>query len=266
MKFKIILFTLSLMALSSCSSSDDNNSGNNQPPVDDGIAKFYLPLDDNKTWTYKVITTLANEDPVTTEDNLSVKGDVNIGGKTYKKFETTAQPNGFFSSILNGNGAKIEENTTKVSGKLVLSFLGTNLEFPVSDFVIVKKIGNNGDVLSTASGNFNQTVSDVALKFEYTVKSMYDGSLDSYTSDGTAYSDLRKTKIIINLKATTVTGNFEIAKPQDVLVSNLYYSNTVGMVEATTNINYKLESIQGISFGDIPSTGSQNQKEFLVKK
>lgn len=266
MKFKLSYFVLFSIALFSCSSSDSNDPENKPPLVEDGVAKFYLPLDEGKTWTYKVQTTVPPAtDPKITEDNLSTKGSIDIDGVSYKKFETTSLPNGFFSAVLNGNGAKVESNTTKVSGKLSLNLFGTVLEFPISNFIIVKKTEYEGAVLSSNSGSFNQTVSNVALKFEYTVKSIHGGSLNEYTSDGNSYTDIRKTKIVINLKVTTVTANFELIKPQDVLESTLYFSNTVGMIEGTTNIKYNLESIPGITL-EIPSTGSQNQKEFLVKK
>ncbi len=263
MKFKIFFISLVATIFGSCSKSDNTNT--TPPLVDDGVAKFYLPLEEGKAWAYTVKSG-TNPD---TQDDLSVKGSETVGGVEYKKFQTTAIPNGFFSSNLNGNKARNESNTVKLIGNLTFTLIENqeSLSFPISDFILVKKLANQGDVLSApAASSFVKTISGYDLKFDYTIKSIFDGSLPSITSNGNTYNDIKKTKLILNLKITVNSGILQgsvVMKPQDVLVSTQTYSNNVGMIETNTDINYTLEDIPGIT---IPKTGKQNQKEFLVKK
>jgi len=103
------------------------------------------------------------------------------------------------------------------------------------------------------------------------VKSVADGSQSSLTSNGNTYSDITKTKVILNLKITTeqtITGfpnpiEIPIMAAQDVLVSTQYYSKNIGMVYNQTNISYTLNTLPPQFQLPIPSSGSQTQEEFL---
>ena len=252
------LIVLSLL-LASCSTSTDVSSTD-----DNGPATLFFPLTNANWWTYKVQT----QAPLFTRDSLYVKSDTVIGGLAYKKLKTKFAPNGFFSSTMNNNGIRIEGSKLKLSGSIeVAAGLPSPILFSVADFIIFKENANPNDVLSSTSGSFQQTVQGYPLTFSYTLSSYCDGSLANFTTTtNKTYVDLKKSKIVLNLKITyTIPGlglSATLLQPQDVIVSTQYYARNKGMVYANTDINYTLTTVPNLTL-PIPSTGNQNQKEFL---
>jgi uncharacterized membrane protein len=139
--------------------------------------------------------------------------------------------------------------------------------------VIFNEAATNNQQLSSVSGTINQNVGNYPLVIDYTLKSIAIESLPTYTSNGRVYSDVKRVKTILNAKITTTTTVVilgvptpfvvTILSPQDVVVSNQYYSKNIGMVYTNTLINYQLNSLPGGISLPIPSSGSQSQEEFL---
>lgn len=259
----ITLFALlAFVGFSSCSSDDDSNS--NPDPVDE--VTNYLPLTTSNYWTYDVTT-----EGVSNRDSLYSSNDTLIAGVTHKKFKTLAAiPNGFYSTSLRNNGLRVDGKTVKMSGAATFDYgLGTPINIAVSNFVILKESATVNEQLSAVSGTFSQTIEGYPLDFTYTLKSVGDGELASYTSPNLdVYENVLKTKVILNLKITSTQtiGGFPITvtvlAPQDVVTSTQYYAKGIGMVYTNTNITYNLQEIPGVTF-PFPSSGSQNQQEFL---
>jgi hypothetical protein len=260
MKSKILaLFSLSILFLS-CSS--DNSSGN-----DTGITSTSFPLSTGNYWTYDVYNQATTNTPESFgRDSLYVPNDTIIGGITYKKMKTLNLASGFYSGTLANNGVRIDGSKVRVSGSLAFNAgLPTSLAFSVSDFIILKEGASVGEELSSTSGSFEQTFDTYPLTFTYTLKSVSDGSLSSYSSNGTSYTDITKTKVILNLKITTTIAGIPITvmPSQDVLVSNQFYSKNIGLVYNKTVINYNLSQLPSQVQLPIPQSGSQTQEEFL---
>ena len=259
MKSNLLFFCLFLMFLTSCTSSVDVPGSDDNGPVTN-----YFPLTNGNWWAYK-IQTIA---PAFTRDSLFVKADTIISGVTFKKMNTRFAPNGFFSSTMRNNGVRVNGSSLKLSGTVAVSFgLPAPILFSVSDFTIFKENALLNDLLSTSSGSFQQTIQGYPLTFTYVLNSYFDGSLANFTTTtNKSYVDLKKTKVVLNLKiAYTLPGlglTAVLLQPQDVVVSTQYYAKSKGMVYANTDITYTLSSVPGITL-PIPSSGSQNQKEFL---
>lgn len=259
MKSKLLLL-LSLSIFTLSCNSDDSSSENN------GETATSLPILMGNNWTYDVFNhETANTPESFAEDKVFVANDTLINGVTFKKMKTLTAANGFFSGTLKNNGMRIDGNKIRISGSVNFSAgLPTSLGFSVSDFIVLKENGATGEQLSSTNGSFTQEYDGIPLTFEYTLKSVADGSQSSLTSEGTTYSNITKTKVILNLKITASFSGFPITimPAQDVLTSIQYYSKNIGMVYNLTTITYSLNNNLPITL-PIPQSGSQVQEEFL---
>lgn len=257
----LILLSFSILFLS-CSSSDDSSDDNNN-----GETATSFPLNTGNYWTYDVYNQASANTPESFgRDSLYIPNDTIISGITYKKMKTLNLATGFFSGALANNGVRIDGNKVKVSGSLAFSTgLPTPISFSVADFIILKQSATAGETLSTTNGSFEQTFESFPLTFEYSLKSITDGFLTSYTSNGTTYTDVTKTKIILNLKITTTYASIPITvmPAQDVLISTQYYSKNIGLVYNNTAITYTLNQLPPNFQFPIPQSGNQTQEEFL---
>lgn len=258
MKFKIVFSLIIVAFLSACSS--DNSSGNSN------VSGNYLPLTTGNYWNYNA------EGQTTGSDSLYVANDTLINSNSYKKMKTNLAATGFFSNALRNNGLKNNGDLVQLSGDLGFD-LGLNLpiNLAVSNFVILKSNASANEQLSITNGTFTQDFATYPLTITYSLKSVSDGSLPTFTSpDGTTYNDIIKSKIILNLKVTTTTVipgtsfpfTLTILDSQDVVAATQYYSKNIGMVYNKTAINYNLNA-QAASLLQIPANGSQTQEEFL---
>lgn len=262
MKFKLITLFAAFTFLFSCSS--DSNGDDNIP-----IEINYIPLTNGNFWTYNVTTNAQ-----TLRDSLYISNDTTINAKIYKKFKTKNAPVGFFSNSLNKNGLRKEGTSLLLTGTLALDFgVGVPINLSVTDFVIFNENATNNQQLGSVTGTINQTVQTYPLVIDYTLKSIAIETLPTYTSNGQVYTDVKRVKTILNAKITNTSTVIilgiptpfitTILSPQDVVISNQYYSKSIGMVHTNTLINYQLNSLpNGITL-PIPSTGSQTQDEYL---
>ncbi|WP_395061591.1 hypothetical protein [Flavobacterium sp.] len=259
MKTKLLLASLFMVFLTSCSNDETATA------EDNSVATSFLPLKNSNYWTYRI----SNQGTVT-RDSLYVANDTIINTITYKKMKTRTVPNGFFSSTLRNNGVKIDGSKLVMTGDFNLNFgLTSPISLSLVDFIFFKENAVTNDLLSTSSGTVNQTVQNYPLTIDYTLKTVCDGSLATFTSpNGTIYTDVKKTKVILNLKIVsyqTIAGiqvPITLMNAQDVITSTQYYSKNIGMVYTNTVINYQLNSIPGVTL-PIPSSGNQTQEEFL---
>jgi len=262
MKTLIYFFSLFLL-LTSCSNSDISDGGENTPePV------FAIPMNTGNWWTYDVIANGA-----TTRDSIYVSGDTIISPFTYKKIKAKNNlATGFYSSSLKNNGIRKENNTLYLTGSLAINQMQTlpiNLVLELQNFIIFKSGAAPNETLSTKTGSFQQTVNNNPLTIDYTLTSLGGDSFATFNSpNGSTHSDVKATKIVLNLKITStqiIAGlpfTITYLQPQDVLTSTLYIAKNKGMVYANTDTNYTISQPVATQLG-IPTTSSQNQKEYL---
>ena len=259
---KKILFIALSFALLSCSSDDGNSSSTQTTDFTDA-----LPLNNGNYWTYDVVGL------TTTRDSLYISGDTIIAPNTYKKFKNkNNNATGFFCSSVNNNGVR------KDSGKLLLSGdfsfgLGTTLpvglDLNLVDFIIFKEYATSGEVLNEKTGSFIQDFNGIPLNIEYKLKSVGGDNFINYTSPNSdSYSNVKSTKIILNLKITStqifagIPVTLIILQPQDVITSTQYISKDIGVIYTNTLTTYNIDSAIATQFG-IPASNTQTQEEFL---
>ncbi|RZK11221.1 MAG: hypothetical protein EOO46_07500 [Flavobacterium sp.] len=261
MKHNYLIAILFMAFLTSCSTSDDTATSE-QPSEND-----YFPVANENFWVYDVNGEFSGR------DSLYVANDTTISNQSYKKFKTKELANGFFSGSLSGNGVRKSGDKILVSGSTNVAFLeGFPLDLAVTDFVIFKENASDNEELGTFSGSFNYQYGEIPFTFSYTMKSVFQQSLASYTvPNHETYQDVKVVKVIVNLTIGGVASfqglniPFTLMEPQNVVVATQYYAKNVGMVYSDTQINYELVDVSQLEDElPFPSTGSQNIKEYLV--
>lgn len=253
MKNTFLLTILLSTFLFSCSPSDSNSNAS--------ITVDYFPLKISNGWKYKVDTA-----GIINHDSIFVAKDTIINTFVYKKIESKVAPVGFMSNSLNNNSLRIDGNKILMTGKPNLNFVaGLNVDLSLTDFIILKSGANANETLSSVSGTINQVYNNYPIQIEYTLKSVAQTDLATYTSPNNAnFQDVKAVKTILNIKVTTVQFGFPITvlEPQDVIISTQYFAKNIGVVHANTVYNYTLNSGLGNALG-IPQTGNRVINEFI---
>jgi hypothetical protein len=263
MKIKLILASLFVVILSSCS-----HSSSDEVDLSDGIPTVYMPLTNGNYWNYDVqqVTPGAVNSSLGI-DHLFIANDTVISGVTYKKMKTTAMPNGFFSNTLRNNGVKISGSSLVATGTFNLPFPGltTPIQINLNNFAFFKENAAANAEISSTSGTLHQTVSGYPLDIDYTLKSVAQETMASYSSNGVTYPNVKKTRLILNLKITTTSSGITatLLTDQPVLTLNEYFAKNLGNVYTNTLFHYDINANVATSFG-IPATISQTEEEFLT--
>ena len=281
MKTKFIQLSsvvFALFTIVSCSKSSGDT------PIDsgDGIPTTYMPLTLANLWNYRV-----SVQGTDTFDKLTVDSNTTINGITYKKMigtsDTNGQANGFYCGALNNNNLRIDGSSLKLTGAINYSFPGvsTPISINLTDFVLFKQNATAGAVLSSVSGTTSEDIpvdatTTLPATINYTLRTVADESLATFNTFTTAstpvtYNDVKKVKLILNLKITTfvstIPATITLLDSQDVFTSTLHYCNNKGMVYNNTLFTYALSAAatQIIPVGSpIPSTATYTFEEFMT--
>ena len=264
---KLISFLFLSVLTVSCSSSSEDEPVT--PEEDNSTPTTFINLSAGKYWDYEVKNVTASGTTINS-DHLYVNGSMTANAINYTKMNTTNAPWGSFSGSLNNNGLRIDGTRLKLTGLVsyaVPSFPQA-FEFNVTDFVLFKQNAASGTELSNVPGSFSQTVNNYPLTFTYSLRSVADGSLASFTSPhGETYQDVKKTKVILRLKITVLDPTFgpvTLLNENDVITSTQHYANGIGMVYNNTSVAYQLNFDPIPSGIQIPISLNQTQEEFLT--
>jgi hypothetical protein len=220
-----------------------------------------MPLANGNYWVYDV-----DSQGTLSSDNLYVANDTIINTVTYKKMKTLNAPTGFFSNTLRNNGVRIKASSLVATGTFTIPFPGltTPIQINLNEFSFFKETAEANTLLSTTSGTLHQTVSGYPLDIDYTLKSVAQETLATYTSNGTTYNDVKKTRLILNLKITTTASGITatLLSDQPVLTLNEYFAKNIGNLHTNSVFHYDINATIAASFG-IPSTITIPQEEFL---
>ncbi|MEX0596264.1 MAG: hypothetical protein WD512_07165, partial [Candidatus Paceibacterota bacterium] len=221
----VIAFTFIVF---SCSSDDDSG--------DSSLQTNHFPIAAGNAWEYDVVGQLPGT------DNLYVGNDIVLGGLTYKQMMTTAEPFGFYSSLLRNNGLREDGSKTLFTGNLNVN-LGFDLPIDLSviDFVILKTNATVNEVLGTFSGTFTEDLEGTPITITYTLTATALESLPTFTTpvpQSETYTDVKKVKMSLMLSVTTtqtipgttISVQIPILASQEVLDATQYYAKNIGMV------------------------------------
>ena len=269
MKTKLIISLLTIILFSSCSHSD-NSTGDQD--LSDLIPTTYMPLTVCNFWNYDVqqVTPGAVNTSIGT-DHLFIANDTVISSITYKKMKTSAVPNGFFSNTLRNNGVKISGSSLVATGTFSIPFPGltTPIQINLNNFAFFKENASINTQISSTSGTLHQTVTasntTYPLDIDYTLKSVAQETLPTYLSNGVTYPNVKKTRLILNLRITTTSSGITatLLADQPVLTMNEYFAKNIGNVYTNTYFHYDINSSIATQFG-VPASISQTEEEFLT--
>lgn len=252
-KMKKILMLLLTVGLIACNSDDDSNDTAT-------ITTNYFPTSTNSTWTYS--NTDQNGD---TEDTMFVNGTEQTNGNTYTNLDTEAAASSFMVGVLTNNLVRRDGGQLIINGELSAPIEGfPEISIPLNDVVLYNANVASGETLSTLSDNFTETIMEIPLTFEYTTTSIQGAALATYTSGTETYTDVIRSRIVLNLSVSTsiVIGATTLVVPilsaQDVLVVDNYYAADTGLVFSEATIDYQLEDISTTGI-ELPIPESDNQ-------
>lgn len=262
---KIYLLLSASIILASCSGDDstDNTGNNNNVSTAD-----FLPLADGNYWVYKVENSQGQS-----RDSLYISGNINANGNTYKKFTTLNPPTGLFTNAIYNDGIRKDGDKLLLTGNAEFGFSEEfSLNIPITDFMILKENAAANQQLGTASGTVTQQYSGYDVKFEYTLSAKNMQDYATYAVGPQIYTNVKQVETTLNLKVTAMADipgigivPVQIMNPQNVVVSNQYFADGIGVVFVTSDVNYTLQDFSAISFTlPIPQSASEHQEEKLA--
>ncbi|MGK0385855.1 MAG: hypothetical protein ACI849_000460 [Patiriisocius sp.] len=249
---KIILsLSLIVSSLMSCGSDDDASNNNNTANTTD-----YFPLTANTSWTYSN----SGED-LENQDTMFVNGTEQTNGNEHTNIDTQEEiATGFMIGILTQNLVRKEIGKLIINGSLhgapIEGF--PDISIPLNDVILYDANASSGVELSTLSGTIEETVMDFPFIVNYTSTSLQGEALTSYTAGTQTYTDVIRSRIMLNLKINTeiqigsTTINIPILAAQDVLWIDNYYAANTGLVFSEATVDYMLEDLGGIPGIEIP--------------
>ena len=269
MKKASLFILVSSLFFISCS-SDDEVIQTPIPTEGNDIPTVYHPIKIANYWNYETQNIAVLPTPaaaVIAGDKLLVDSDVVLNTFTYKKMKTEVAPTGFYGSMLNNNNLRIDGSSLKLTGTITANLdASLPLEFNVNDFIIFKENGVANEVLSqTSPASFTNTtlLPGATLTFTYSLKSTYIENIASVTVTSGTYSNIKKTRIEVELKVTALNAGIEVdllsPSTQKVIISDLYYAKNIGVIKANTTIEYNL----ALTLPDIPQHGKQEINDYL---
>ncbi len=237
------IFTLFLaIGLVACNSDDEVNETSIN-------TTNYFPTSANSTWTYN--NTDQNDETPDTIDEMSVNGTEQNNGNTFTNLDTTAaMANGFMVGVLTDNLVRRDGGQLIINGTLGAPIEGfPAISVPLDNVVLYDANAENGATLSTLTGTITETLMDLPLTFSYTSTSSQVEALATYTNGNQTYTDVIRSRIVLNLAVSTAIEigntslNLPILSAQDVLIVDNYYAAETGLVFSQAVVDYELEDL-----------------------
>jgi hypothetical protein len=153
------------------------------------------------------------------------------------------------SGELNEDGGKLIINGTYSLGNLGLG----NFNVPIVNGVFNDQNARNGSETFTTSGMFSEMVQNFPLVINYTVKNFQRADVASITVEGTTYTNVEHSQLVINaniVSPITIAGisqNITLMRAQDIIVIDNYWAKDVGLIKSDNQLDYMLEDFS--SFG-----------------
>ncbi|MDO4727995.1 MAG: hypothetical protein Q4B43_03200 [Bacteroidota bacterium] len=264
---KKILFLSLAFVLWNCS-SDDNNA---QP---DSIINnaSYSPQQIGNYWTYNVLSDVVGK------DSLYISSSTVHEGEDLYNYTAQIPTYGYYSNLMNGSSIRSTETALFINGNMSLGdVFGNNVPMNIdfNNFKFFDSNATNGTILDNKNGYYEIPYQDNGiLKVTYNLTTEAGENLATYTQGGNTYSDVKQSKIRLNVKvvATIVVNvlgvptsfDYTLLNSQDVLISIQYYAKGIGMVFANTDFQYSIDELPAGFNLPIPQNYSSNTKESLA--
>lgn len=245
---KILSLLFITIGLLSCSSSDDPEDNN--PTI---ITGNYFPSMQSDQWIYNVV----NSSDVDPAGNFTDTDLLTVASQSGNSFSLeanngTSPASGTFNALLvNGTLTKTDSELT-YNGTFVMpaGFEDIfNQDIVLNNLVLYDLNANNNEVLSTVSDVISEDLivgdETFPLTINYELKTIYTGNSASETVDGVSYSNVVKTRFVLNLSVSTeivvvVPTEISILDSQEVLTIDTFYAEDIGLIKADSQSGYQL--------------------------
>lgn len=237
-KIKIILLLVATFGLTTSCSNDDN----------DPITGDFFPSEVSNYWIYNVKSIdNTNKTTVTSQDFLTVQSgntsNFNLG------VNNGNLANGIMNSLLTIGSLNKTATSLSIDGSLKIPIAGFEaLSIPLSKAVLFDINAANNSNISNFTGVYTQNFQNFPLAFKYDLTFKKIQNLSSFKVNNVTYSNVTVSSIKLNMEISTtisIQGNnttFTILKPKDLLVITSYYGDKVGLLSATSTIDFNLDA------------------------
>ncbi|WAC02347.1 hypothetical protein N7U66_00950 [Lacinutrix neustonica] len=245
---KIIFLCISTALMLSCS-NEGVDVGNNTSS-ESSVEGNYFPSTVNDFRNYEVSnTTTLNMETTISSDSLYV---VSQNGTTFMLEVNEGMPaNGILCGILSSGTLTRSNSSLALNGSFSLpeeiaSLF--NFEIALNNLVLFDASAENNTVLSTTTNTISQDFNGLPVTITYLLSTTARGNFDNLMLNDAIYNTVTASQLALNLSVSTTisVGGFPITitllEPQDILISTNYFADTIGLVQASSEIKYQISA------------------------
>ena len=239
----VLIGTLTTVALFSCSRDDDDSAGPN-----DGN---YLPLAIGNYWNY--VNDVRNEDtklPETT-DSIYALAKTTVNDLEYTDFGIRQPATGFTTEFMGNSIFRKDGSKLLLTGNLGIPVPGVEtFQIPIEDGVFYDSEAQRGDIIFELPVETQQDLDGIPVNLTYNLTVRDAGDFGTYEVNDQSFSNVIASQLRLNLKVTTTVDvpilgaqDITILEATDVLVSDNYFAEGIGLIQSKAVVQYTLEDL-----------------------
>lgn len=253
----VIAMTITLVSCNDeAYESDSATSGNNPSDTPGGSTEEFLTIGEQRFWIYDV---QSNSQDLPDMDFMA-QDSVYVASISGASFTLSANDDGIANGSMNGiitNGTLSTTATTiSVEADLELpdtfSNLGLDNNLEISNMLLLDLEANNNDIMFVQEANFSENLdiegTQIPIQVNYELTTKKVNFYDSVTLNGSEYNNVFEGILSLSLSVSGTfnlglfTQNVAILEPQNILETNYFYAEQVGLVRAESTQGFNLSS------------------------
>jgi hypothetical protein len=236
---KKLAFAICLISIISCDPSDDD--GNNVTNNDFS----YFPLNTNNSWDYDI--------KIGADSSIESLTISSVSGNEYTLTANPEPPTGIMTGILSSGTLRATSGKLIGNGTVDFGFQGLdNLTLEITDGIMYDQNASPDTELYTTSATTTQSLLTYDLDINYEVTSVQQANIAQMSVNGTAYTDVIHSQLLITASITTditivgLTQEIPLLAPQDVIVIDNYWAKDIGLIKSDSQLDYSLEDFSAL--------------------
>lgn len=242
----LLLFVLSVIF--SCSNETYDEGDDLDPdPLN------YTPSTLGDYWIYDVESTSTDTPSMNFSGSDSLYIVTSIANSFTYQVDNSMEALGTMNSLLVNGSLSSSATTLKYSGTIEIPLDIPLTQMPaINDLTILDLDAANGDVLSSMSDSFSETLNIqgtmVPIEINYDLSTTKENFYSTTSVNGVTYTNVYEAVLKINLSTTGTivflgsSQTINIIQPQDVVTVRYYYGGDIGLLRAETTQGFQLSS------------------------
>jgi len=283
-KYLLLVLPILFLAVASCDSeddstetpdttsqtddSDDDTGDGTDDDTDDQNDQMeplsYFSLTAGDQWNYESTTDM-NE---TTQDTLSVIGDVIIDDVMFKDLEVNMENGGFMTGLFSTGGLREENTILEYSGAISFPLDDMNtIDIEIPLLKLYDESIPQGMLIDQIEQVVEQEIDGTPITVTTVVSSYSQGLNQNVTINGFPFESTINSNLTINatITATLLGITVTVLEPQDILVVENAYAQNIGLVSSDLNFNYEFVDLSALGITlPFPQTGSGTSQQLVV--